>query len=232
MAKKKTSKKEEQEADGSSVLQQAYLNYIEKYNKRPASGRELCEEAELSLELFNEHYKNLAALEKAMWLRWFNETITVLQSSEEYTEYLAQEKLFAFLYTWLETIEPHLNYIKLAPRFFNIFRPDELVLYDFKQAYLAYTAQLAEQAKENGELKSRPVIESFYNDAFWTQLIFTLNYWMKDESEDKVKTDEAIERSVSLAFEWMGRNPIDSILEFGKFLFEKKNGRTEEDTNG
>lgn len=224
MAKKKVSK-------GPKDIQQAYLEFVNNRGKRPGSARELCEETQIDLELFNQHFKNLIAVEKSLWLSWYNETLEVLESSEEYAQYSAQERLFAFLYTWLETLEPHIEYIKLAPRYFNIFRPDELVLLDFKKAYMAYTADLTELAKANGELLNRPVIERTYPDAFWTQLIFTLNYWVKDESEDKAKTDEAIERSVSLAFEWMGRNPLDSILEFGKFLIEKKDGRTEEDTN-
>lgn len=224
MAKKKVSK-------GPEDIQQAYLEFVNNKGKRPGSSRELCGETEIDLELFYQHFKNLVAVEKSLWVRWYDETLEVLESSAEYAQYSAQERLFAFLYTWLETLEPHTNYIKLAPRYFKTYWPDEWILNDFKKAYLAYTSDLAELAKANEELLNRPVIEKIYLDAFWTQLIFTLNYWVKDESEDKANTDEAIERSVSLAFEWMGRNPLDSVFEFGKFLMKKKDGRTEEDTD-
>lgn len=228
MAKKTTKKKTLTAAD----FQKAYLDFVRTNGKRPGSARGLCDAAELDLDVFYEHFKNLVALEKNLWLAWYDETIDVLAGSPEYAQYSAQERLFAFLYTWLETLEPHIDYIKLAPRFLNIFQPTELILMDFKRGYLAYTTDLSEIAKETGELIDRLVIERVFPDVFWLQLIFVLNYWMKDESEDKAKTDEAIERSVSLAFEWMGRNQLDSVFEFGKFLLEKKDGRTEEDTNG
>lgn len=231
MAKKTTQANKKEATKGPKDIQVAYLDFVTQSSRRPNSARELCEETELDLEFFNQHFKNLVAVEKSLWLNWFEETLEVLESSEEYAQYSAQERLFAFLYTWLETMEPHVEYIKLAPRYFNVFRPDELVLSSFKKSYLAYTADLAELAKATGELLNRPVVEKIYPETFWLQLVFTLNYWLKDDSEDKAKTDEAIERSVSLAFEWMGRNPLDSIFEFGKFLLEKKDGRTKEDTD-
>jgi hypothetical protein len=53
-------------------------------------------------------------------------------------------------------------------------------------------------------------------------LLFVTDFWLKDKSPGFEKTDEAIERSLNLAFDLMGKSPLDSMLEFGKFLFQNK----------
>jgi hypothetical protein len=45
---------------------------------------------------------------------------------------------------------------------------------------------------------------------------------MKDHSKAFEKTDEAIERSINLSFDMLGKSPLDSALEFGKFLFQNR----------
>ncbi|MFN9518224.1 MAG: TetR/AcrR family transcriptional regulator, partial [Bacteroidota bacterium] len=58
--------------------------------------------------------------------------------------------------------------------------------------------------------------------ALWANLLFVMGFWLKDSSNAFEKTDEAIERSVNLAFDLMGRSPLDSMIEFGKFLFQNR----------
>jgi hypothetical protein len=53
---------------------------------------------------------------------------------------------------------------------------------------------------------------------------FVLMFWVKDESAEFEKTDEAIEKSVNLAFDLMGKGVVDNVFEFGKFLFQQAKG--------
>jgi hypothetical protein len=45
---------------------------------------------------------------------------------------------------------------------------------------------------------------------------------MDDTSNAFEKTDAAIEKSVNLAMDLMGKSPLDAALDFGKFLFQNK----------
>jgi ubiquinone biosynthesis protein COQ9 len=49
-----------------------------------------------------------------------------------------------------------------------------------------------------------------------------LKFWIDDTSNAFEKTDAAIEKSVNLAMDLMGKSPLDAALDFGKFLFQNK----------
>jgi hypothetical protein len=54
------------------------------------------------------------------------------------------------------------------------------------------------------------------------QALFVLRYWTKDDSNQFEMTDAAIEKAVNLSFQLISTNTIDSLLDFGKFMFTKK----------
>jgi len=49
-----------------------------------------------------------------------------------------------------------------------------------------------------------------------------LRYWIKDDSERFEMTDAAIEKAVNLSFQLISSGTLDSILDFGKFVFARK----------
>jgi hypothetical protein len=54
------------------------------------------------------------------------------------------------------------------------------------------------------------------------QLAFLLMFWRDDNSPAFEQTDAAIEKSVNLAFDLIGKGAIDSMLDFAKFLYQSK----------
>ena len=53
-------------------------------------------------------------------------------------------------------------------------------------------------------------------------LLFLLKFWMDDSSPSFEKTDMAIEKSVQTVFELFDNTPLDSVIDFGKFLWNEK----------
>ncbi len=49
-----------------------------------------------------------------------------------------------------------------------------------------------------------------------------MKFWMDDSSPALEKTDIYIEKSINTAFELMNVAPLDSLIDFGKFLFKEK----------
>lgn len=56
--------------------------------------------------------------------------------------------------------------------------------------------------------------------------MFKLKYWMEDNSARFEKTDVAIEKSVNAIFDVFNTTPLESVLDFGKFLFKENFSRT------
>ena len=78
------------------------------------------------------------------------------------------------------------------------------------------------EAKTTGEVADRPFISEKYDEGLWLQLWFIFQFWIKDSSVSFEKTDAAIEKSVHLAFDLMGKSALDTFADFAKFLYQNK----------
>ena len=139
-----------------------------------------------------------------------------------FDEYSVREKLLAFFYTWIEVLKTQRSFIlETTPK---VQKPDlkPANLSYVRDAFKEFITELMLEAKETEEVKTRPYISDKYEDAIWVQFLFVLNFWIKDDSRGFEKTDAAIEKSVNLAFDLMGRGPLDTMLDFGKFLFQNR----------
>jgi len=64
--------------------------------------------------------------------------------------------------------------------------------------------------------------EKAIQESCWFQLLLTMKFWMDDTSQALEKTDIYIEKSINTAFELMNVAPLDSLIDFGKFIFKEK----------
>jgi hypothetical protein len=83
-----------------------------------------------------------------------------------------------------------------------------------------FSKQVIQQGISDKELEERKLISDRYHDGVWANTLFILNFWAKDDSPGFEKTDAAIEKSVNLMLELMGKSALDSMLDLGKFLFQ------------
>jgi hypothetical protein len=78
------------------------------------------------------------------------------------------------------------------------------------------------QGIESKELTERKYLDDKYVDGLWVNFLFVLKFWLNDTSSGFEKTDAAIEKSVNLGMDLMGKGPLDAALDFGKFLFQNR----------
>lgn len=203
-------------------LLEKYLNYVAELHERPGSIYAFAKYLGEDKETIKAHFKTISHLEIALWQSFIEDNFLRLNAEPAYAEYYARERLLAFYYTLLEVLKPHRAYIMLAPTTISSSIIGTDVLSGFKKAFLGYTQGLVNLGLETGEVEERNFVTDKYHEALWAQFLFILNFWKKDTSEDFQKTDEAVERSVNLSLDLMARGPLDSILEFGQFLFKNR----------
>ena len=87
-----------------------------------------------------------------------------------------------------------------------------------------FTSIIIKEAEESKEVKERGRLNQIYNEALWLHFMFVLRFWLHDKSKMFDKTDEAIEKSTHLFFDLVGNSPLDAMLEFGKFLYQNRQG--------
>ncbi|NND33414.1 MAG: TetR/AcrR family transcriptional regulator [Saprospiraceae bacterium] len=224
--KAKTSKSGSQgntEKELKEQLKDNYKQYILLNGHEPSSIFLFMKELDLREDDFYKHYGSFHAIESSIWLDFINETVEVITSDPIYQDYSARERLLAFYYTLMERLKKDRSYVKFTVEN-NIKRPEILpqFLQKFRSRFLSYVEELIHEGLDKGEIVNRPVISKRYKDGLWLQLIFVINFWLKDDSANFENTDAAIEKSVNLAFEFMGEGPLEKVIDFAKFLYQNR----------
>jgi len=171
---------------------------------------------------FYDLYSSLEAVEKDIWLGIFEDTINQLQGDEIYRNYSAREKLLTFYFMWVQKLKADRSYILLQQEKFRFPVLHQGQLETFKKAFYKYVEDLVKEGYQTSEIKERKYISDQYVHGFWVQALFVLRYWINDSSERFEMTDAAIEKAVHLSFQLIASNTLDSLFDFGKFMFTGK----------
>lgn len=197
--------------------------YILENGQLPPSIFKFAKELKMKEEEFYEHFTSFDALQAAVWVGILEKTLEDLSLQEPYRDYSAREKLLAFFFTWVEQLKKNRSYLLVlydnASSFSKLPPPE---VRDFKKRFKEFATPILLEAKESGEIAHRPIIAEKYDEALWFQLWFIFQFWLKDNSSAFEKTDAAIEKSVNLAFDLMGKSALDTLADFAKFLYQNK----------
>jgi hypothetical protein len=204
-------------------IKESYQEYVLEHGQQPASVFAFARNLGMPEVVFYAHYNSFDAIEKEIWKSFFNRTSARLESNEVYAQYSVREKLLSFYYTWIEELKADRSFVVYSLKrstHRSAGTPPQLV--GFKKAFLAYARELLAEGLESKEVVYRPLLSERYADGLWVQLTFVLNFWVTDESKNFEKTDEAIEKAVNTSFDLMGRLPVDSVVDFAKFLYRNR----------
>ena len=209
--------------DKKEKIKQAYIEHLLEKEVQPKSVLLFTKKLKLKESEFYEYYNSFEAIDRSIWLTFFEETILKLESDEIYFNYSVREKLLAFYYTLIEVLKENRSFIT-----YSIHRLKEkplksgAFLVDFKTSFISFIKELLAEGKESQEVIERKFISDKYPEVFWGQLLLVLYFWGKDESPGFEKTDTLIEKAVNTSFDVMGSSVIDSVLDFAKFLIQNR----------
>lgn len=207
-------------------IRQAYTEYVLDNGKEPESVYAFCKNLKIKEEDFYDEYSSFPQIESEIWKALFIEARASAEREEVYQNYSVREKLLAFLYTWIETLKKNRSYILKSYEGFEkpIYTKRNVQLVDFKASFYDYVNELLMEARETREVEQRPIPQLMqrYPDLFWAKTLFILDFWIKDTSKSFEKTDTIIEKTVNTAFDLLGRSPLDSLFDLGKFIFQNK----------
>ncbi len=215
---KKTNKK-----DYKKLILDGFKNHVLEHGTAPKSVFKFAKDLKLKEEDFYEYFTSFEAIKSAVWSDIFEGTLSRIESQEIFKEYSAREKFLSFLFTWIEELKKNRSYLLslYGEKSSNLMSlPKEVA--EFKQQFKDFANEIVLEGKETEEIASRPIISDRYDEALWVQTWFVFRYWIDDRSPRFEKTDAAIEKSVNLAFDLMGKSALDSFLDFAKFLYQSK----------
>ena len=216
---KKTKPKSTAKAGGDKITK-AYREYVLTEGKQPASVFKFCKDIGISEDEFYKHFSSFEAMERGIWQEFIDKTRKRLESDEGYTSFTSREKILTFYFALAELLKADRSFVLHQLKSFKNPAITPTFLKGFKTLFEDWITGVLNEGKNSGEVAKRPFIDQRYHGLFWLHLMFILQFWSKDESSNFESTDAAIEKSVNLAFDLIGKGVLDNALDFGKFLYQ------------
>ena len=203
-------------------IRAAYRAHLLQHNKPPASVYQLAHELGMPETEFYQFYPTLEAIDRDIWRSFIEQARLQAEATPEYRNYSVREKLLAFYFTLIELLRSERSYVILRTRRTPFYgRSTPVYLEDARRVFKEYVEELLIEGRLSKEVVRRAFLSERYPSGFWLQLLWLLNFWIEDNSPNFERTDEAIEKAVTLSFELIGHNALDSIAGFTRFLWRK-----------
>lgn len=218
--KKSSTKTTEKGIDSAEQLMAAYREYVLTEGKAPASVFAFCKSLGVKEDAFYVHFASFESLERLFWKNYFDQTLTRLESDNDYHGFSTREKILTFYFALIESLKSERSFVLHQLHHWKAPVPTPVFLKDFKLAFEDWLKRLVVEGKTSGEVATRPYLDQRYHHLFWLHFSFVLHFWKSDDSANFEKTDAAIEKSVNLAFDLIGKGVLDNAIDFGKFLYQ------------
>jgi hypothetical protein len=199
-----------------------YMSYILENNCKPSSVYSFAKENKFEEAVFYNFFGSFEAVEKSIFKTFFDNTITVLEKSEDYETFDARNKLLSFYYTFFENLTANRSYVVATLDSNKMDLKKLTVLSNLKTSFTNYIDSLE---IETIDLKQKNIVQiqqKSIKETAWLQLLITMKFWLNDSSANFEKTDIFIEKSVNTSFDVIDSTPLKSIIDLGKFLYKEK----------
>jgi hypothetical protein len=204
-----------------ALILEAYKKHVLLEGAPPASIYKFCNQLGIRESDFYAEFASFETIDKTVWRTYLDTTIARLGDDANFGAFTVREKVLAFYFTLSEELKADRSYVLGT---LQAWQPKMLVpvfLKDFRHGFQDWFSMVLLEGKQTGEVANRPFLDQQYGSLFWMHFLFILQFWRNDDSAGFEKTDIAIEKSVNLAFDLIGKGVLDGALDFGKFLYQQ-----------
>lgn len=200
----------------------AYMKYLLEHGERPKSIYLFAQHLGIKEPEFYEQFASFKMIEKVVFKAFFDNAKTLLDKNEEFQTFDAQNKLLSFYYTFFEVLKANRSYVVFALENEKNKLKMLSTLSELKKVFGEFIREIG---IETIDLKQEKM-EKFKNqrilDLAWAQLLFTVKFWIEDDSAGFEKTDVLIEKSITTGFALLDSSTLHKVFDLGKFLFKEK----------
>lgn len=199
-----------------------YMDYFLEHNKKPNSVYQFAKLNNFEEAEFYKHFTNFETIDETIFEVFFEQTLQLLQKSDEYESYDAKTKLLSFYYTFFEILTANRSFVVAVlhhdkNQLKNI-KKLGLLRKHFKHFFQSLEIDLLDLQQE----KLMEIQEKSRSEMAWIQFGMLLKFWIDDTSSSFEKTDIFIEKSVNASFDLLDIKPLKSLFDLGKFMWKEK----------
>lgn len=221
MAKKTGNSKVKQKPDADELIA-IYMDYVLEHEKTPKSVYKFAKLNDMSEQDFYQYFGSFEGLRKAIWDKFFENSINVMGKSKEYTAFSNREKLLTFFYTFFEVLTANRSYVLYVLGENRNSMKNLEQLKTLRKRLKNYARTLIQDGNAEKSLKLFQQNEMIFSEGVWVQFLFLLKFWMDDNSAGFESTDIAIEKSVNTVFDLFENTPLERVVDLGKFLWKER----------
>lgn len=199
-----------------------YMNYTLEKGEKPKSVYLFTKLNDFTETEFYAFFGTLESIEKEIYKMFFEKTVELLHKDDNYPGYDMKSKLLSFYFTFFELLSANRSYVTMNLKEHSNQLKNLMLLSGLRNNFKKYISEILTDDYRIKQEKAQEMQEKAIQESAWIQFLFTLKFWMDDESPSFEKTDIYIEKSVNLSFELINMAPINSLIDFGKFLFKEK----------
>lgn len=199
-----------------------YMNYTLENGEKPKSVYLFAKLNGFTEAEFYTFFGTLESVEKEIYKMFFEKTVELLHKDKNYAEYDMKSKLLSFYFTFFELLSANRSYVTMSLKEHSNQLKNLMQLSGLRNNFKKFIGEILTDDYRIKQEKAQEMQEKAIQESAWIQFLFTLKFWLDDESPAFEKTDIYIEKSVKLSFELMNMAPINSLIDFGKFIFKEK----------
>ncbi len=205
-----------------SSISDAYFRHVLLKGHAPVSVFAFCDELGLGEAEFYKHFASFEAIEQDYWTSTVEETLAVLHNDSDYQDYLVEQKLLAFYFTYFSHIQNHRSrVVECFPQ-----KPHHRMskLKGMRHAYLDYATDLINEGLAEETIAKRSKIDEHYNKLFFEHFLVLIHFYCNDSSAEFADTDAFIEKTVRVLMDALKSGIIDSGVDVLRFILPKLTG--------
>lgn len=199
-----------------------YMNYTLEQNEKPKSVYQFSKLNGFTESEFYTFFGTLNSIENEIFNMFLEKTVALLEKDANYETYDMKSKMLSFYFTFFELLSANRSYVVMSLKENENHLKNLMQLSTLRNSFKQYISGIISDEYRIKQEKLQSFQEKTIKETSWLQLLMTLKFWLDDSSPAFEKTDIYIEKSVKATFELMNIAPIDSIIDFGKFLFKEK----------
>jgi hypothetical protein len=203
-------------------ITELYMHYCLENHKRPESVYLFCKQNGMVEKDFYQFFTSIDSLEKRVFVSFHKLAVNLIKQSGDVDLLGFRDKLLTYYYTYFEILTANRSYVVFSLKEDKNKLNGILKLKEFRAEFKTFIHEISEGYLKAKSERIRNAQQDALEEGAWIQLLVTLKFWLDDESIGFEKTDLFIEKSIRATFDLIDTTPLESVIDFGKFLIKEK----------
>jgi hypothetical protein len=199
-----------------------YMKYRLENNEKPKSVYQFVKTNGFDETEFYSFFGTIESVEKEIFIMFLDKTVELIRKDPSYEAYDMKSKVLSFYFTFFELLSANRSYIVMSLKEHQNQLKNLMQLSSLRVGFKRYITEIISDEVRTSHEKFQNFQEKSIQETTWIQFLLTMKFWLEDESAAFEKTDIYIEKSVKATFELMNIAPLESLIDFGKFIFKEK----------